>query len=149
MTKPTTTAPASRGRFWKLAGIGVGVILAGFALPYLLLPGRVPPPHNLPTPRAPTDEAALLTRLAGATVVVLGLLVGTLLVLRRRLTRLPPPLPNAELQLLGATRIDARSRVYLVEARGQRLLVGADWTGVKLVVPVPSPSEERGLPCPT
>jgi hypothetical protein len=40
-------------------------------------------------------------------------------------------------------RLDARSCVYLVQARGQRLLAGVDLSGLRLLVGVPEASEAR------
>jgi flagellar biogenesis protein FliO len=91
------------------------------------------------------EEFALLLRLGVSTIVVLGLLLGALFLLKRYMTPSPQVTAHHELQVLGMTRIDRRSQVFLVQARGQKLLVGADFTGIKLIVTVPpaTPTEER------
>lgn len=130
------STPATRSR-WPLFVAGCAVVVAGLALPRLAAPaeaGDVPQPA-LGLPAAPAvDESALLLRVGGGTAAVLALLVMTLLVLRRVLARAAAGPASGELRVLGATRLDGRSHVYLVQARGHRLLVGADLTGVRALV---------------
>lgn len=153
MTAPTPPAPTTpnRLRSWALLGTGCIVILTGFLAPCLLprqasssssaqdrapktAPLTIGPDRALPTP---ADDTALFIRLGVSTAVVLTLLLGTLLVLKRWLVPATAGL-GGDIRLLGATRLDGRSLVYLVQARGHRLLVGADVAGVKQVVLVPS-----------
>ncbi len=156
MASPASTAALflKRHRTWVLAGAAAAVILAGFVLPYLFSSGSgsresaatsaLAGGSRLNAAPEPGVEMSLLTRLTVSTVVVLLLVPGALFVLRRWLLRQQPIVPSDDLRVLGVTRLDGRSQVYLVEARGQRLLVGADWGGVRLLVPVPPavPDEE-------
>lgn len=139
---PAPAGLLTRWRFWAAAAACAAVVAAGLLLPYLLLPGKptAPPAHSVSstgTLAEPGVELGLLTRLAVCTVAVLVLVPGVLLASRRWLVRAAPAQPSADLKVLGVTRLDRASVVYLVEARGQRLLVGADWGGVRLLVPVP------------
>jgi flagellar biogenesis protein FliO len=131
--------PALRTRRALWLGLAGAVVLAGMAVP-LLVTGSKPPVANVPAPEAPAlpDLGPMLGRLVVGTVAVLALSVGVLWFVGKKLRPAPGQKSGSQIEVIGAVRVDPRCQVYLVRARGQRLLAGVDATGIRAVVPVPT-----------
>jgi flagellar biogenesis protein FliO len=147
--------PAARagGRKWlPLALVGGMAVVAGILLPQML--GAVAPAPELhlaaddaqknsldyvpPTwPEAP-DAGAMLTRLGVGTAVVLALCVGSLVVCRRWLRRLPGQGGTpTHMTLVETLPLGNRCLVHLVRVGKQQVLVGLDGGGLKSLVALP------------
>jgi flagellar biogenesis protein FliO len=131
-------------------------VVAGVMLPQML-GGVAPLPEPAPSaeaakgsldyvpptwPEAP-DARAMLTRLGVGTAVVLVLCVGSLVVCRRWLRRLPGPgAGNSRMTLVETLPLGNRCLVHLVRVGDQQLLVGLDAGGLKSLVALPGAFEE-------
>src|SRR5262249_7098333 len=132
-------------------------VVAGIVLPQLL--AGVTPPTPPPAPAQDTaqpgkliytppawpdgpDPKAMLLRLAFGTVVVLGLCVGTLWFGKRWLRGVPAKnAAGAQLSLVDTLALGNRCAVYLVKVGSRQVLVGADASGLKSLVPLVEPFE--------
>ena len=88
-------------------------------------------------PEAPNFQA-MLARLGGGTIVVLGLCVVTLWVIRRWVN----PQPQAgvgprALELKETLSLGNRCSLHLVQLGKREVLVGVDAAGIKVIVPLP------------
>ena len=152
-----TTRP--RSRTWLFIGaIGLLAAMAGSLLPQVM-PGPVPENVAAPASETPSktpgqkadrtykpptwpetpSSAAMLTRLAIGTLVVLVLCVGTLLVGKRWLVGIAPPKATAEprqLRIVEALPLGNRCALHLVQAGNRQILIGVDALGMKAVVPL-------------
>jgi flagellar biogenesis protein FliO len=150
---------AAGGRKWlPLALVGAVAVVAGLVLPQML-GGVAPAPQPQlaaepdaqkssldyvpPTwPEAP-DAGAMLTRLGVGTAVVLALCVGTLVVCRRWLRRLPGQGGVAgQMALVETLPLGNRCLVHLVRVGKQQVLVGLDAGGLKSLVALAEPFDE-------
>jgi hypothetical protein len=121
---------------WAASVLGILAVCAGLSLPWLLPAMSKPSATDADAEELP-DPSAGLVRLYAATLGVLGAGVGGIFLYRRRLRALAKPGVAGEMEVMGAARIDLRSHVVLVRARGQKFLAGIDGSGLKLLVPVP------------
>jgi flagellar biogenesis protein FliO len=103
----------------------------------------------LERPAATSGElSVMLRRLVLGTAVVLALCVGTLWASAKWLKR-GETKQGGQLQIIARVALDRRSQVFLIRARGQRLLAGVDIGGLKTLVPVsalPEGDPEQILP---
>ena len=88
-------------------------------------------------PEAPNFQA-MLARLGGGTIVVLGLCVVTLWAIRRWVN----PLPQAgagprAMELKETLSLGNRCSLHLVHLGKREVLVGVDAAGIKVIVPLP------------
>jgi flagellar biogenesis protein FliO len=149
-------APNTPRPWMPVAIIGVLAVTAGFALPSALPAGMDLPKTNVaaesngtskltytPTqlPEAP-DPKAMLTRLGIATVIVLTLCVGTFLLGKRWLGGAPNrSVTNSQLRLLETLALGNRCSIHLLLVANRQVLIAADSTGLKSVVPLPESFE--------
>jgi flagellar biogenesis protein FliO len=144
---------AGRTRYWAtLALIGLLATVAGLVMPQLLpdeshsteskgkesaiAPGdlRYVP---LEMPEVPSTRAMFL-RLGGMTVVVLVVCVGVLLCGKYWMRGFAPnQASGAKLSLVETLQLGNRCCLHLVQLSSRQVLVGADATGIKTVVPLP------------
>jgi len=133
---------------WSVILIATTAVLTGLALPWLPSARQSlthSPTAAVPTvPQAssePTESDNALDGLFGRLYLVAGVLVvlvvGGLILSRRWLPGGIRPTNPADLQLLGAVRINSRCRIFLIQARGRRLLAGLDQAGLQQLVDVP------------
>lgn len=144
---------AGRTRYWaSLALIGLLATVGGLIMPQLLpeephgtdskaketaiAPGdlRYVPPE---LPDVPSTRAMFL-RLGGMTVVVLVLCVGVLVCGKFWMRGFAPnQAVGAKLSLVETLQLGNRCCLHLVQLSSRQVLVGADATGIKTVVPLP------------
>jgi flagellar biogenesis protein FliO len=149
-----------KGRFgaWpSWVAIAVVAIFLGLLLPQMM-PGDISAQTALPKaetkpkgkldyvapalPEAPNMQG-MLTRLVAGTGVVLGLCVVTLWGIRRwlhpaRVNGLTP----RDMKLMETLQLGNRCSLHLVHLGKQPILVGMDASGIKSIVPLPTPFEE-------
>jgi flagellar biogenesis protein FliO len=137
--------------------IGVVAVVAGLTLP-LALPS--PPPAKLSAVAdtgasgslaystsampEPFDARSMLIRLTLGTAIVLALCVGTLWYCRRWLTSASKPLRSGDrrLHLLESMALPNRCAVHLVKLGHHSILVGADSSGLRMIVPLTEPFDQ-------
>jgi flagellar biogenesis protein FliO len=86
----------------------------------------------------PPNYQGMFVRLGLGTAAVLALCVGTLWGCKRWLRVAPSPASvNAQLRLLESLPLGNRCCVHLVHVANRPVLVGADASGIKTVVPLP------------
>jgi len=152
-------ATDAKGRFhaWpSWVAIAAIAIFMGLLLPQLM-PGEITVPPAFPKsdakdkgkleysapvlPEAPSAQG-MITRLVAGTCVVLGLCVITLWGIRRWLH---PAAANGtaqrEMRLLESLQLGNRCSLHLVHLGKQPILVGMDASGIKSIVPLPTPFE--------
>jgi hypothetical protein len=143
--------------------MGAVAVAAGLLLPRLLSGEPPAPPlsardqgrpdsdlrYTPPSlPEVPSAQA-MFARLAVGTIVVLGLCVVTLLYGKRWLGVLNPPGPaGGELRLVETLQLGNRCCLHLVQLTSRQVLIGADASGIKTVVPLPEPFENCLTPPP-
>jgi flagellar biogenesis protein FliO len=148
-------APSPARRWTPLALIGLLAVTAGIVLPQALptVPAAVPAAVAEPAskgkltytppavPEAP-DARAMLTKLGVATAAVLALCVVTLWLGRRWLAAPAAQNPaGRQLRLIETLALGNRCNVYLVHVANRPVLIGADPSGLKSVVPLPESFE--------
>jgi hypothetical protein len=130
-------APKSLKRWMPVAIIGLVAVTAGIALPTALPAVAQPPKANPPadsknvgkldyTPPPITDAPdpkSMLARLAGATAIVL--------------TTSGRPGSNTQLRLLETLALGNRCCIHLVHVANRPVLIAADSSGLKSIVPLP------------
>jgi flagellar biogenesis protein FliO len=158
MSQPGGPASKSRITTWaSWGGIAIAAILLGILTPQLLpeQPAVEKPAskaeakdktnleYTAPAlPDAPSPQAMLL-RLGLGTAVVLGLCVATLAGLRRWMN--PSPANGSgprEMRLLETLQLGNRCSLHLVHLGNTPLIVGVDATGIKTIVPAPTPFQD-------
>src|SRR5207249_2284163 len=138
---------AGKRRRLIFLGLALLFVAAGTLTPLIVLKSPSPDARPSPLTSIPQQEeaspnlSAMLRRLLLGTVVVLALCVGTLWGGARWLKRREPP-KGSQMQVLARVVLDRRSQVFLVRARGQRLLAGVDAGGLKALIPVSALPEE-------
>jgi flagellar biogenesis protein FliO len=137
--------------------LGVVAISAGLLLPQMV-PGEMVTEHNRSRTEAkskPSSEytapalpempspQAMLGRLFGGTVIVLGLAVASLFGMRRwRQAHGPAASANREMRLVETLHLGNRCALHLVQLGQREVLIGVDSGGVKTIVPLSRPFEE-------
>lgn len=152
-------SPTRRPNYWTmLVAVGVVAVTAGMLLPQWL-PNEAPAAeprtkrvetrkggeleYTPPTWPEPPSAAGLLVRLGVGTAIVLGLSVATLWAGKRWLLG-----PNragvggAHMQLVESLHLGNRCTLHLIQFASRQVLVGADATGVKSIVPLPDAFED-------
>jgi flagellar biogenesis protein FliO len=151
-------APNAYQRWIPVALIGVVAVIAGIFLPQSM-PSSATVSQTPPAPQpagkqdlvyTPTalpdapDAKSMLTRLALGTATVLGLCVGTLWLGRYWLNGGVNPAAGAkQLQLLESLSLGNRCSVHLLQLGQQAVLVGADSSGLKVIVPLQPAFEQK------
>jgi flagellar biogenesis protein FliO len=148
-------APASRLQVWTPLGIiGLIAVIAGLLLPQLM-PSEVPASPPREETRSPGDlrytppawpeapsQQGMFWRLGLGTMLVLGLCVGSLWYGKRWLNSLAARTTSAgELKLVETLHLGNRCCLHLVQLPARQILVGADASGIKTVVPLPDSFE--------
>ncbi|MBI1830843.1 MAG: flagellar biosynthetic protein FliO [Planctomycetes bacterium] len=156
----TTNEPAGGSRFSSATSwiaIALVAIVAGLVLPQFG-PGEPvanPPPAKADSkdktnlgyappamPEAPNLQG-MMVRLGVGTVIVLALCVASLWVMRRWMTQ---PITAASgdrlMQLTETLDLGNQCSLHLVHMGKREILVGADCTGIKVVLPMPDAFEE-------
>jgi flagellar biogenesis protein FliO len=143
-------------RNWIVGGgIALAAIVTGLLLPQVLpalsAPAAetqtqtVPPASPSGTlsytppswPEGPNHQAMLL-RLVLGTAIVLGLCAGTLWICKRWLRGAPAQRPaNSQVCLVETLPLGNRCCLHLVHVANRPVLIGADGSGIKTVVPLP------------
>lgn len=91
----------------------------------------------------PPNTGAMLLRLFGGTVVVLGLCVASLWFGKPWLQKLQvASTANSPLQIEGSVAIGNRAMLYLVKVGGTQLIAGTDLTGLKSLIALPPTFKE-------
>jgi flagellar biogenesis protein FliO len=146
-------ANAGRANYWApLALIGLLATVAGLVMPQLLpeethgaenkareSANAAGDLHYVPPelPQVPSTRAMFL-RLGGMTVVVLVLCVGVLVCGKRWMRGFAPnQAAGGKLALVETLQLGNRCSLHLVQLSSRQVLVGADATGLKTVVPLP------------
>jgi flagellar biogenesis protein FliO len=161
MLAPQQVTGAEPTRRWlPLALVGLVAVTAGLVLPQALPTAapaaKAPAPGDAaakskwayapPAAPEPGDARAMLTRLGVATVVVLALCVVTLWLGKRWLGGAAPAVGKAsQLRLVETLALGNRCAVHLIHVGNRPVLVGADQSGVKTVVPLPESFMEHAL----
>jgi flagellar biogenesis protein FliO len=151
-------APQTMRRWLPVAIIGLVAVTAGIALPQALHsatdapksvaasdPAGKNPLSYTPSamPEAP-DPKAMLTRLGLATAGVLALCVGTLWFGRRWLGAPAPQTGGVDqMRLIQTLALGNRCSLHLVHVRNRPVLIAADPSGLKSVVPLPESFEHE------
>jgi flagellar biogenesis protein FliO len=151
-------APNPYQRWIPVALIGVVAIVAG-----LFLPQAMPSPATVSQPPAASqpagkqdlvyspaglpdgpDTKSMLTRLVLGTATVLALCVGTLWLGRYWLTGgASLAASGKQLALVETLALGNRCSVHLLQFGSQTVLVGADGSGLKVIVPLPPSFEQK------
>jgi len=150
-TSRQVLGPVARKRWLPIAIIGLIAVTAGIAFPQALpsAPGPTAAsvavdattPNKLvytppSMPEAP-DAKGMLTRLGLATAGVLALCVGSLWVARRWLGPGSPHAATAKhLRLTETLSLGNRCALHLVQVGNRQVLIAADPSGLKSVVPL-------------
>jgi hypothetical protein len=154
-TASAGSAKAVRSPYWGvLAVIGVVATVAGLIAPQLLPEENfsvaskanetTTGPTDLrytpsPLPESPSTRA-MFVRLGGMTVVVLVLAVGVLACGKFWMRGFAKNgVSNGNLALVETLQLGNRCCLHLVQLSSRQVLVGADATGIKTVVPLPDP----------
>lgn len=86
----------------------------------------------------PPDTRAMLTKLGVGTVVVLVLCVGSMVLGRRWLAKVPAATSTGgQMRVVETLTLGQRCRVHLVRVGRRQVLVGVDPTGLRTVTPLP------------
>jgi flagellar biogenesis protein FliO len=152
-TAAVGTAKTVRSPYWGLlALIGLMATVAGLVMPQFL-PADGPPAANKENesttepadlryvppqmPEAPSTRTMFL-RLGGMTVAVLVLAVGVMLCGKYWMRGFAATgVSSGNLALVETLQLGNRCSLHLVQLSSRQVLVGADATGIKTVVPLP------------
>ncbi len=132
-----------------LALVALLAIVAGVVLPQLA-PAEAPAApskdeskgkgdlrYTPPTWPEPPSYGAMFLRLGLGTTLVLGLCVATLWGGKRWLAKLAPaPRTTGEMKLVESLPLGNRCALHLVQIASKQILVGADASGIRTVVPL-------------
>jgi flagellar biogenesis protein FliO len=149
MAAPNRARPGST-RYLLAVAISVVAVLAVVILPPAVLasspraeqPAANPAPGTLayspPAWPEPPDYQSVFVRLGLGTVLVLGLCVGTLWACKRWLRpAMAAASGNSRLTLVETLPLGNRCCLHLVHVADRPVLIGADASGIKTVVPLP------------
>jgi flagellar biogenesis protein FliO len=157
LTSRHVLAPKTLKRWMPVAIIGLVAVTAGIALPSALPAVADPLKANATTESANTpklaytppqlpdapDPKSMLLRLAAATAIVLTLCIGTILLGKRWLGGTHSrPNSNNQLRLLETLALGNRCSIYLIHVANRPVLIAADPSGLKSIVPLPELFEQ-------
>jgi flagellar biogenesis protein FliO len=161
MFAPRQVAATESSKRWlPIALIGLLAVTAGIVLPQALPsvpaapkspqvaqpPGKGPLTYTPPPALEPPDAKAMLTRLGIATAIVLVLCVVTLWLGKRWLVGSPSQTgKEGQLRLVETLALGNRCVVHLIHVGNRPVLIGADPSGIKTVVPLPESFGEQVL----
>ncbi len=156
-----TAAGTRRAGYWgPLALVGLLAAVSGVVLPQMLPDDPPPAPKQAkqskqdaastgdlhyvaPEPPDVPSTRALFLRLGGMTVVVLALGIGVLCCGRHWLRGAAPgTAAGGQLRLVETLPLGNRCTLHLVQIASRQVLVGADASGVRTIVPLPDEFED-------
>ena len=157
-----TSVPTKNARgFWTpwltIAAVALVAVIAGVLLPQMLpgdmvvekqrsigeVKGKSKTEYVPPTVPEMPNPQGMLARLAGGTVLVLGLSVASIWVMRRWvLSQQAGQSAGQTLRLMESLALGNRCAVHLVNLGNREVLVGVDGGGIKTIVPLPKVFEE-------